>query len=93
MSGFVSFIKTVPMAEQLKICSFNCHSFVTNVEIIVELLDLCDILLLQETFLIDDSVIGSHIGQKCSYSCTPVETRVNLDVLKGPTGNVAFISR
>ena len=50
------------MATQLKVCSFNCHSFVTNVEIIVELLDLCDILMLQETFLIDESVIGSHIG-------------------------------
>ena len=62
------------MAKQLKICSFNCHSFVTNAEIVVELLDLCDILLLQETFLLDDSIVESHIGKKFSYSCSPAET-------------------
>ena len=61
------------MPEQVRICSFNYHSFVANIEIINELLNLCDVLMIQETFLLDESLIQSYIGNKYSFCSTSAE--------------------
>ena len=46
------------MENKLRIITFNCQSFASNVEVISDLLKRCDILLLQETLISD---VNSHL--------------------------------
>ena len=76
------------MKHKIKICSFNCHSFNANIEVINELLDINDILLIQETFLTDDSMIQFLIGPNYSFCSTLAEQKY----FSGrPTGGLLMI--
>ena len=61
------------MSHKLKVSTFNCHSFVKNIEVINELLPECDILLIQESFLTNDSCIQSYIGPGFIFESSPAE--------------------
>lgn len=41
----------------LRIVTFNCHSFIANQHIVTSILSSCDILMLQETLLSDDDCL------------------------------------
>ena len=71
------------MHHKVKICTFNCHSFITNIEIVRELCDEYDIILLQETFLIDIGKIEENIGRNFSYHFTPAEIQYSSGRPKG----------
>ena len=61
------------MSHKIRISTFNCHSFIKNIEVINEVLAECDILLIQESFLTNDSCIQSHIGPGFIFESTPAE--------------------
>ena len=41
----------------LRVVSYNCNSVRKNIDIIRELLNVCDIILLQEVLLLDEDVL------------------------------------
>ena len=61
------------MHNNVKICTFNCHSFTANIDVVRDLCDKFDIILLQETFLTDESKIESYIGSNLSFFSTLAE--------------------
>ena len=62
------------MSLEIKICTFNCHSFNGNIDVIRDILKGCDIMLLQETFLTNDVNISSYLGSEFSFFSTPAES-------------------
>ena len=62
----------------MKLISFNCHSFRRNIDIISSLLQQCDILLLQETYLTEDySKELGNLGGMYGYYATPAVRDAN----------------
>ena len=62
------------MHRKIQICTFNCHSFIANIDVVRDLCTDNDIILLQETFLTDESSIETYIGNQFSFFSVPAET-------------------
>ena len=79
--------------EYMRLMSYNCHSFNSNLNIICSLLSSCDILCLQETLICDEN---SHLYDNLDYnfiSSYAPATRKN-DVTSGrSSGGLAIFWR
>ena len=76
---------------QLKVTSFNCQSFESNLEIICEIVRSCDVLLLQETFLTEDfSNNLKKLGDEFEFIATPA-TRNPLCFTGRASGGLAIV--
>ena len=76
----------------LKIVSFNCNSARKNTSIIQELLLIYDIVLLQETFLIDEDInYLSNLNTLFEFAAVPSLVNLNSDFRGRPIGGLAIL--
>ena len=67
------------MDSKLRIITYNCQSFTSNVEVITDLLKMCDILLLQETLVNDvNSYLLEGLDDNFCFSYTPSSRQNNV---------------
>ena len=80
--------------HQLTVISYNCESFSKNKEFVRMLLDICDILLLQETLLTDNAIENlGNINSDFDYIATPAVRKNNVFVGKSSGGLAIFYKK
>ena len=81
------------MEDKLKIVTYNCQSFTCNREIISEILEQCDILLLQETLITEvNSFLLSNLNDNFCFSFTSA-LRPNNSLYGRSSGGLAIFWR
>ena len=79
--------------DNLKIVSYNCQGILNKTAIIADICDSCDILLLQETWLLpfDLGVLNRIDNEFCSHSLSAVD--VSRPLIGRPYGGVSIMWR
>ena len=79
--------------NHIRIVSYNCESYVKNVEFVRMMLQTCDILLLQETLLVDHSIqLLENVHEDFDYFAVSA-TRNSTSFVGKSSGGLAVIFR
>ena len=82
------------MARRIKCASYNCNSALNNIDIIRKSLKRNDILLLQETFIIEDDIhVFEQFDKKFDYFAVPSTVSLNNNLGGRPKGGLCIFWR